>query len=156
MGLEGNLYRGHARVTWNYREFPEFYGAGLQLQSWYGQQLSGQDSVREQALSSTAETITWTQVLKVSGNTGSFAVVNGQSNTWGTFGDAQRTVAVYADLPHLNDYSTDVSAANCRFSYGMNRVEQIRIKEVRRYSATGELLSRDTSDRVLFRRSSGN
>ena len=152
MSLEGNLYRAHARVTWNYREFPEFHGAGLQLQSWYGKQVSGHDSVRENELSSAAETITWTQVLKVSGHSATFAVANGHSDTWGAFGDADRTVALYADLPHLNDYSTDVSAANCRFSYGINRVDLIRIKEVRRYSASGDLLSRDSGDRVLYRR----
>jgi hypothetical protein len=150
MSLTNDRGASYARVTWNYRESPEFHGAGLQLQSWFGDNELDYESVQENELSSFAETITWTQVLKVSGPTATFAVVNGQSDSWGTFGDATRTVVLLANEPNVDAYSTDVSAANCQISYGLNRVAQLRIKEVRRYDAAGAILSTDTTDRVLY------
>ena len=53
-------------------------------------------------------------------------------------------------MHHLNGYSTDLSVTKSWISHGANRVNLLRITEVRRYDAEGNLISRDTTPRVVF------
>ena len=52
-------------------------------------------------------------------------------------------------LSSLNAYRPEVSVANSGVGFAANRVERLVLKEVRYYSAQG-LLSRDTSERVVY------
>jgi len=142
--LEGN----YAQTLWNYREAPDYVGGGIQLQSYDDESLLRVRSVEQRSLSSTAETITWTQGLWTDGLTLSFYITNGLSSSWGAFGRDMR-IDENAALSNLNGYSAEVSAANCCVTYGMNRVEMLMITEVRRYSALG-LVSVDTTPRVVY------
>ncbi len=137
-----------AQVLWNYRETPDFTSGGVQLQSYNGEDLIRRRSMEYGQLSSTAETITWTQSLTTDGALLSFEVSNGRSTTWGTFGRDMR-IDEDADLASLGDYSPDVSATESCVTYGSNRVETMSIVQVRYYGASG-LLRVDATPRVVF------
>jgi hypothetical protein len=45
-----------------------------------------------------------------------------------------------------------VSQENSYITYGANRVELMRIREVRRYDSEGNLISRDQTPRIVYER----
>ena len=137
-----------AQVLWNYRETPNFTSGGVQLQSYEGERMTRRKSMEFGQLSTTAETITWTQGLTTDGVTLSFDVTNGRSTTWGTFGK-DMNISSDANLPDLSDYSPDVSAQQSCITYGSNRVNELVITQVRYYGATG-LLRVDNTPHVVF------
>lgn len=138
----------YAQVLWNYRENPRFLAGGVQLQSYWGEDLNRARSMEFSMLNTSAETISWTQVLVADGSVLSFEVVNGNSVTWGMFGKDMR-LATDSTLNSLNDYSADFSAQNSGVTYGSNRVDLMVITEVRRYDAAG-LVTVDATPRVVF------
>ena len=142
-----NLDNMHFQVNWNYREYPDFAAGGLEVLSWDGESLRRSQTMRTQQLSTSAETLTWTQSLVTNGNLISFQITNGQSTTWGTFGGM--TLDRAHPLTNLDTYAADTSVANSMVTYGCNRVDLIMIVEVRKYNEEG-LLERDTTPRVVF------
>jgi hypothetical protein len=148
MSPYGNLDSQFVQVVWNYRESP-FTPGGLQLQVWSSEWLLGSKNVREERLSGTAETVTWTQVLAADGTRVSVEVTNGQSTTWGPFGGSSTRVTGFVPVANLNQYSTDVSAESSWVSLGSNRVQELVITEVRRFGING-LLSVDSTPKVVF------
>ena len=146
----GHLDSLYAQVTWNYRELPDFEEGGLQIQAWAGEECTIQRSFGAEGLSTTAETIRWTQVLETDGTALSFKITNGQSTTWGAFGGDTMQVRGGAAVANLNAYSTGLSAGRSLVTYGANRVQLLVITEVRHYGAEG-LLSTDSTPKVVFR-----
>ncbi|HOW17520.1 MAG TPA: hypothetical protein PLC79_00675 [Phycisphaerae bacterium] len=145
-----NLDSYFAVVSWNYRETPDFVPGGVQLQSWNGDERIRSRTIDYGQLSTSAETITWTQSLETDGAVLLFQVLNGQSTTWGTFGRDMR-IDADANLPDLSGYSPDASVGNSCISYGANRVDVLMITQVRRYGPSG-LLSVDSKTRVVYMR----
>jgi hypothetical protein len=150
MSASGALSSYYAEVTWNYSDTPSFIPGGLQLHSWSGDTLVKQHTVRPELLSTTAETITWTQALETDGTTLYFDILDGNSVTWGWFGRDMR-ISEQANLPDLSGYSPAVSVANSAVTYGANRVNMLMIREVRYYTATGRLAATDYLPRIVFR-----
>ncbi len=139
----------YAQVVWNYRELPEFTPGGLQLQSWHAETRIRSRTVRFEALSTAAETITWTQALETDGLMLSFEIFNGQSTTWGAFGRDMR-IDEDAAIPDLSQYTTDASMRNSWITFGSNRVDLWAITEVRYYDADGNLLRTDTQPKIVY------
>lgn len=145
----------HLQISWNYRESELFSGGGMQLRAWCGEFPAGSKSYRDDKLSTTAETISWSQAMRIDGcGNLTFSVDNGSSITWGSFGGTDATSLTGQTgrvvLPNLNSYTTATSVENSWITYGANRVDEIRIKEVRRYNSEGVLLSRDTTPKVIY------
>lgn len=138
------------QVCWNYREGYDFAAGGMQLRAWYGDYPVGKKSYREDKLSTAAETVTWTQSIATDGWHLTFSVSNGSSTTWSAFGGTELTLTGPVAMPNFNNYSPNYSVANSWISYGSNRVDLLRIKEVRKYDADGNLISRDPTPRVVF------
>jgi hypothetical protein len=138
----------YAQVLWNYRETPDFTSGGVQLQSYEGDTLIRRKSMEYGQLSTTTETVTWTQSLTTDGVALSFDVTDGESVTWGTFGKDMR-ISSDANLSDLSSYSPDVSAHESCVTYGGNRVNLLVITEVRYYGESG-LLGVDVTPRVVF------
>lgn len=138
----------YALVIWNYREFPEYVPGGLQLQSWLGDTRLRRRSVGDALLSTAAETITWTQVLRTDGIELTFEVTDGDSLTWGEFG-RDMSIIEYAFLPDLSGYTTSQSVENACITYGANRVDLLVITEVRKYGPHG-LISVDSDPIVVY------
>ena len=144
----------YGRLTWNYRELPDFQAGGLQMQAWNGSNIVLKKSFNGNQLSTVGETITWTQRLESSSSQLSWRVVNGSSTTWGPFGGYQMEIAGYTNITHLNAYSPNVSISNSGITYGANRVIRLRIKEIRKYRSDGTLISKDTTSKDVFKRAS--
>ena len=145
----GSLDSFYAQVTWNYRDEPGYDSDGVQMQAWVGESLAITKSFRSDEMSTVAETVTWTQTLETNGEWLKFRVENGVSTTWGAFGGDVMTISGSANLPDMNGYSTSVSTDNSWITYGSNRVNQLILREVRRYGADG-LISVDSQPKVVF------
>lgn len=139
----------HFQTCWNYREQPDFQSGGLQILAYRFDDLAGHKSFRDDLLSSSAESVTWTQSMRVSGSTLIFMVDNGSSNTWGAFGGAESRLTGLTPAPDFSMYSPDVSRDNSWISYGSNRVQLLRIVRVRYYDTKGDLVQVDETPRVV-------
>ena len=140
-----------AQVTWNYQELPEFSSGGLQIQAWDNETMLAKKNFGAAKLSTSAETVTWTQILHTDGAKVSFIIKNGRSTTWGNFGYPAQNMKIQgaANLPDLNGYSPNLSAENSGISFGSNRVGSLKITQVRYYGPSG-LLGVDTNPKVVF------
>jgi hypothetical protein len=146
----GNLSSAYAVFDLNLRNFPSYEAGGVQLQLWSGD--ASVEAVREKAgytLQTEGETITWTQRMVLADGNLQFSVVNGNSQTWGSFGSASSlSVGTATDLENLNDYSPAVSVANSGVGFGANRVTSLVLVGIRAYSAAG-LVGQDTTEHVV-------
>lgn len=148
MSPNENVDGYYAQTLWNYRETPEFAPGGVQLHSYNGETLVRKRSIESGTLSTTAETITWTQSLDTDGTTLTFTIDNGASETWGAFG-RDMNISSTAYLSQLNGYSPDTSVANSCVTFGANRVQHLKIKRIRYYGAGGVLLHTDNTERSV-------
>ncbi len=146
----GDLESYHLQVCWNYRETFDFFAGGMQLHVWKGDCLLGQKCFREDQLSTTAETLSWTQAIETNGSVLAFEISNGSSTTWGTFGGSETRLSGNVAVPNLNGYRTSVSVANSWISYGANRIDRMRIKEVRYYDRDNNLLYCDQGEHMVY------
>jgi|CXWL01.1.fsa_nt_gi hypothetical protein len=137
----------HAQTLWNYRETPDFVPGGVQLHSYDGETLIRKRSIESGTLSTTAETITWTQSLETDGTTLTFSISDGISTTWGSFG-RDMNISSTANLAQLNEYDPETSVTNSCVTFGANRVQSLSIKRVRYYGATGLLYTDNTQRHV--------
>lgn len=116
---------------------PDYYGGGLQLQSWVSN--VNVSSVNHSSLSSLAipdEEIKFTMRMSIYAGRVRVRVTNGQSQTWGTFGGRGMSLGLESELTNLNGYSPSRSVQFSRVGYAPNRVKLLQLKEVRYYSGT--------------------
>jgi len=135
----------------NYRDYPSFLSGGVQAKVYSGGSVVASASQDNDLLQTTGETITWTQRLSLtSANTLTYAVVNGQSTTWGAFGQGQglSTLTFTANLSSLASYSPTTSVGNSGVGWQSNRVTQMTLTQVRYYSG-GQLVATDTTSRPV-------
>ncbi len=133
----------YAQTLWNYRETPDFVPGGVQLHSYRGTEVIRKRSVEYRVLSTSAETILWTQALETDGSTLTFSVIDGTSTTWGSFG-RDMNISSSAGLSDLSHYDPVFSAANACVTFGSNRVDSLVLKRVRYYGRDGLLSTDDT------------
>ena len=126
----------------------DFAPGGVQLQAWSPAGRLSRLAVGDGELSSGAEMITWTKRLETDGTLLKFEVCNGESATWGVFGDEMKITSAVS-YPDLNAYDTKVSASNSCITFGANRVDALAIMQVRKYRADGEVLV-DNTPRILY------
>lgn len=150
MSPYGTLNGLYFQVTWNYRELPDVAEGGLQLQVWGGEDNFASRDAGEGFLSHAAETVTWTSSMSTDSNHVTFSIENGFSTSWGSFGGESMRVRTARPLSSLNGYRSDVTTANSWVSFGSNRVNRLRITEVRTYAADGTLLSKTESPLVIY------
>ena len=127
----------------NYQTQPSYSPGGLQIHAWNPDSPIVTCNFSEQGLMQTStETVTWTQSLSLADGVLTFAVANGQSQTWGAFGDEQ--LAVSTTLTNLNSYSPQVSTGNSGVCFASNLVNSLTLKAVRYYAADGTLIQQVT------------
>lgn len=135
----------------NYVDYPSFLSGGLQAKVYSGVTVLAYASQGNNLLQTTGEAITWTQRLSLSSsNTLTYQVVNGQSTTWGAFGQAQGFPALTftAQVSSLANYSPMTSVGNSGVGWQSNRVTQMTLTQVRYYSG-GQLVATDTTSRSV-------
>jgi hypothetical protein len=140
----------------NYREYPSFAAGGLQVQVWDGSNVLSTATHGTSQFSTAGETITWTQAMSLSGGNLSYSISNGQSTTWGKFGQgAQLSVSFSTTLPDLSGYDPDTSAAASGASWEQNFVTSLQLVQVR-YYANGQLIWTDDTPRTVVDNSTSN
>src|SRR4051794_26362696 len=135
----------------NYQDSPTFVAGGMQVQTWSGEQMLGATTKGTAQLSTTGETITWTQSMSLSSGSISFGINSGRSTTWGRFGQGQQlnvNGTFTTSLTSLSQYSPDTSVTNSGVGWEPNRVTSMKLIEVR-YYAGGKLLLKDTTARTI-------
>ena len=147
----GDLSGFYGVFDLNLRNLPVYEAGGMQLQVWNGDAPVVTKKSNVGTLLNTAnETVTWTAVMAVSHGQLQFAIVNGQSVTWGGFGSGgSLTVDVDNALTNLHQYNPQVSVDNSGIGFSANRVTSLTLKQVRAYSAAG-LAGQDNTPRVVY------
>lgn len=125
----------------NYREEP-FAPGGLQVQCYYDDlRIALSSAEKNEALATPSETIRWTQRLSVSSNVLTYEIVDGQSTTWGTFGQGSNLkISVTTHVTALGAYDSAFSVNNSGVGWQSNLASQMRLLRVRYYK--GESLLR--------------
>jgi hypothetical protein len=137
----------------NYCDYPSFAAGGLQVKAYSGADgdVLSEANQGTDLLATPNETIAWTQRLSVAGNNSlTYTIVNGQSTTWGAFGQAQGLgpLSFTAPVTSLASYSPATSVANSGVGWQSNRVTSMTLVRVRYYSG-GRLISTDTTSRSV-------
>lgn len=151
MAAKGDMNSYYFQVNWNFREDDDFNSGGLQVTAWRGDTELAARTSRDDQLSTYAETVTWTQAMSTNGENLKFELLNGHSITWGSFGNSSDSrLQGGISLSNLNNYTASMSAQQSMISYGCNRVNLLRIKEVRYYNGDGDMIGQDTTPRVIY------
>ena len=135
----------------NYSEIPDFSPGGMQIQVWDNTaKCLGTSSQGSARLDTVNETITWTQSMSLANGSIVYGVSNGQSITWGKFGQGQGLLAVSypATIADMSNYAPAVSVKRSAVSWQSNRVTSLTLTQVR-YYAKGVLISTDTTPRSV-------
>jgi hypothetical protein len=141
----------------NYRAYPSWKPGGLQSTAFgavkdnSSEPLVLDSNTQGNEICETAsETITWTQRMTVSGGTLHYNIVDGQSTTWGVFGQGVGTLGVSMPtaLNDMSEYSPDMSVKTSGVSWQSNLVTSMALLRVRYYS-NGTLISTDTTPRTI-------
>jgi hypothetical protein len=135
----------------NYRDARSFQPGGLQA-TIYSNGAVLDSSSQGTALCQTAnETITWTQRMSVSDDGRvTCKIVNGQSTTWGQFGDAQGldSVGFGTSATSMASYNPATSVAKSGAGWQSDRVTSMTLLRVRYYRG-GQLVSTDSNSRQV-------
>jgi hypothetical protein len=141
----------------NYRDYPDWRPGGLQVKAYdavtdpsSSPAVLGSDTQGNEICDTAGETITWTQRISLSGGAINYNIINGQSTTWGQFGQGQGSLGVSfnSSLGDLSAYSPDYSVSKSGVSWQSNRVTSMTLLQVRYYSG-GQLIWTDSSPRTV-------
>ncbi len=132
----------HAVFELNHGTYPTFTKGGMQVQSWQGGWfIAAKLHPNLSELSTTVERIRYTCVTRVTPGQIVMEVVNGDSVTFGQFGnDRSLRIRLQSHRPNLNTYSANYSVRHSRVTFGTNRVNQFVRTEVRYLTDMGEVI----------------
>jgi hypothetical protein len=140
----------YAALELNHGTLPSYTAGGLQLQAWNGESWLTVRDYDNTTLQSSGEVVTWTTRMSLSAGKVTFFITNGNSTSWGAFGSGGNIkLSLITGLLNLNAYSPDLSVSNSGIGFGSQRVQSLKLKKVRYYDALGNLLSEDTTPRVV-------
>lgn len=148
----------------NYSTQPDYRDGGLSVQIWdHDERVNYRRPDNNNRLSYANEVITYTLGMTLNKNSngngdgngnGNLAtlqleVKSGNSQTWGTFGDAENLrCSITTDLDDLTEYSPEFSVANSKVNFASFRVKKLALLQVRKYDKDGTLLSTDSTERI--------
>ncbi len=146
----GHLNNLHSVIEINHKTVPYWAPGGVHLQTWVGEyNLTRKSIENNSSLSHDDEVVTWTSRMRLTDHSLSFAIVNGSSQTWGTFGGGTALYSSYGtSLDDLNSYSPDFSVKNSGIGFASNRVQSLTLKRVRYTLASGNVIT-DNEPRVV-------
>lgn len=128
---------------------PDYSSGGVQLQLWYDDYImQTKSNTNWDSLQHVDEEIRYTSVMSVDNYKLTFEIINGSSQTWGTFGTGEIKLQSWTWRNHLNQYSPEFSVENSRIGFASHRVRRFILERVRYYSSNG-LQNTDDTPRVL-------
>lgn len=147
----GHIDGLHFLMEFNHSTLPDYIPGGLQLQAWDGdlEVASGPNPIPK-IMEFANETVTFTLRMEVGSGAIKVDVINGQSQSWGSFGGiGTAQVVASTSLANLSNYSPTVSVANSGVNVAGHRVDSMGITAVRTYDASGNLLNTDSTPREV-------
>ncbi len=135
MSPTGNLEDEHFAADFNHAQRPDFSSGGFQVKAMDGESLVA-DRLSDYGdnLTNENEIVAWTQSLEIVGSALEFSILNGTSQSWGTFGGGNMKVRFQnSPVNNLNDYSYLKSVEWAGVGFGGNRVESLTLKRLRVY-----------------------
>lgn len=141
----------------NYHTQPDYQAGGLQIHTWDPTDpIEYDNSPHTQMMETTGEVVTWTTQMSWKSGTLNFRITNGQSQTWGQFGNngnsdtsSHLTLSLPTGLQNLNSYSPNVSLDNSGVSFASNLVVSQRLMAVRWFDRNGNLIQEITDPQVV-------
>jgi len=131
MSPTGDVSGAHFLFTLNHQTAPNYTPGGMQVQLWDGEEVSDHKVGHvTAALQSSSETVHWTQRISLENGNMNFAVVDGDSQSWGSFGGEELTLSTPSSLTGLNSYRPAVSLGESQVSYGENRVTSLTLTKL--------------------------
>ena len=125
--------------TLNHRSVPSYEPGGMQVQLWNGNDAVDAESSSASTLNSSGDVIQWVQRLKVEDGSLSFEIVEGSSNSWGSFGgDGSLAFSTPTSLENLNGYRPAISLGESQVGYAGNRVQRLLLKKLVWHTDDGE------------------
>jgi hypothetical protein len=151
MSSTNQLADVHALFEMNHRTLPSYYNGGMALQLWSGDtNLDVRVHPNTSLMSQPNETVYYTVRMQLVGGKVEFEVRNGSSSTWNNFGIYDWfKVSAPTTQTQLSLYSPQVSVDNSRVSFAKHRVKRFGILRVRYYTHGGELVSTDSTERMV-------
>ncbi|MEX2171180.1 MAG: hypothetical protein WD851_17805 [Pirellulales bacterium] len=131
MSPTSNLSGRHFVFTLNHRTYPQYSPGGMQVQRWDGENaVDSHSGSSTSALWHTGEVVAWVQRLHLDDGQLTFEVVDGESESWGSFGGDDLRLHVASNLPNLNDYRPGVSIEESGVGYAGNRVHSLTLSRL--------------------------
>lgn len=121
----------------NYQDAPDFTSGGVQVQLWDGEQRLTTAGMPMPPLDVDNETISFTVFIERSGGTLRYGVKNGKCGDRINFGGGRLVVSCADRITTINRYDSNHSLENATIVLGANRVESLRLRQVRKYRADG-------------------
>lgn len=138
----------------NHKSAPYWSPGGISIHHWCCDWRMGSfDRNDRSVMTTTNETVTWTQALYVDSpgdddeDDGglTFKIFGGVSTTWGPFGYSNYVKLSQSWTPnHINGYTPAVSVGSSGVPYAGNRVQSLKIKCIRLFLSDGEVLEDNT------------
>lgn len=130
------------QVDLNHGTHPSFTNGGLQVRASIDDECAAHTrSLADVRLHHESETVDWAQVVALTNSRFSFGIINGSSESWGTFGGSSTELDIAASMVggnlSLDGYSTQQSLSNSGVTYASNRVGHLRPKKIRVHLSNG-------------------
>jgi len=144
MSPTGDLTGAHFLFTLNHSSAPDYQPGGMQVQHWNGEELVQEHPGNHTAaLEHSEETVHWVQRLSLNEGTLSFQVLDGEGETWETFGGDDLSLSTETSLTSLNSYRPAVSLTESQVGYAENRVNSLTLTKLVWVTEDGEVHEHD-------------
>jgi hypothetical protein len=150
MSPNADIYGTYFTLELNHRSAPTWTPGGISIHRWSGEfRMGSYDRADRTVMSTTNETVTWTQAMYFDNGRLNYKVSSGNSATWGQFGYSG-TVKLDCGwgVSHLNSYSPVVSTVNSGPAFAGNRVQSLKILHIRYTLSDGTTVT-DNTERVV-------
>jgi hypothetical protein len=127
---DGDVDGVHFLFTLNHVSVPDYQPGGMQVQLWDGEQLIDSAAAGSGTFSHDSEVVRWVHRLSLDDHTLHFQVLNGESETWGTFGGDDLALSEPTTLDSLNSYRPGFSLTESQVSYAENRVVSLTLTKL--------------------------
>ncbi len=125
--------------TLNHWSYPNFESGGYQLQHWQGDQcVEVKHGAKPNTFASDGEVVSWVQRITLTEGNLKFQVVEGDSDTWNSFGGEGFSLNVPTELTRLNSYLPSISLFQSGIGYAGNRVSSLTLTRLRWKTRDGE------------------
>ncbi len=128
---------------------PNFESGGVQLQLWRNGGINqSRSNTNWASLHIVDEEVRFTSAISIQDSNLVFEVLNGTSESWGSFGTGELKVQYPTWRSHLNQYSRQDSISNACIGYASHRVRCVAQQRVRYYKQNDQM-QEDTTSHVL-------